>query len=114
MTKEEAAKADALLTTVRQMIADAAEGDPVLLFALRRRLFTRLMYWERGTPAERRKLQILKWRAQGGLCGLCGQAMEQKGAELDRTDPVLGYTAENTRLVHHACHREDQETKGFS
>lgn len=113
LTKDEAAKADALLTEVKAMVTDAAGGDLVLLFALRRRLFTRLMYWERSTPAERTKLKVVKHRAQGGLCAICGGPMDVKGSELDRADPVDGYTAENTRLVHHECHRKDQETKGF-
>lgn len=113
LTKDEAAKADALLAEVKAMVTDAAGGDPVLLFALRRRLFSRLMYWERSTPTERTKLKAAKHKAQGGLCAICGDLVELKGSELDRADPVDGYTADNTRLVHHACHRQDQETKGF-
>lgn len=113
LTKEEAATANGLLTRVKAMVEDAASGDPVLLFALRRRLFIRLMYWERSTPAERTKLKADKWRDQDGRCAICGQPTERKGSELDRADPVLGYTAENTRLVHHACHRRDQEAKRF-
>lgn len=113
LTKDEAAKADALLTEVKSMVTEAAGDDPVLLFALRRRLFIRLMYWERGTPAERTKLKALKHKAQSGLCAMCGEPMEVKGSELDRTDALDGYTAENTRLVHHECHRNDQDAKGF-
>lgn len=113
LTKDEAAKADDLLAHVKEIVTDAAGGDAVLLFALRRRLFARLVYWERGTPAERTKLKAVKWQAQNGLFAMCGEAMDQKGAELDRADPVLGYTAENTRLVHHTCHRKDQEAKRF-
>jgi hypothetical protein len=113
LTKDEAAQADALLAEVKRMVTNAADGDPVLLFALRRRLFTRLMYWERSTPAERTKLKAAKWKAQRGLCTMCDEPMDVKGSELDRADPVDGYTAENTRLVHHACHRADQATKGF-
>jgi hypothetical protein len=44
---------------------------------------------------------------------MCEEPMDVKGSELDRADPVDGYTAENTRLVHHACHWADQATKGF-
>lgn len=113
LTREEAATADDLLAQIKGMVMDAAGGDLVLLFALRRRLFMRLMYWERSTPAERTKLKATKHKTQGGLCAICGEAMDVKGAELDRADPVDGYTAENTRLVHHLCHREDQKIKGF-
>ena len=90
-----------------------AGGDPVLLLALRRRLFIRLIYWERGTPAERTKLKAVKHEAQGGLCALCAKPMDMKGSELDRADPVEGYTAENTRLVLHSCHQANQAAKGF-
>jgi hypothetical protein len=113
LTREEAAKADELLNRVKEQVRDAAGGDPVLLFALRRRLYARLMYWERGAPGERTKLKKEKWQTQNGLCAICDQALELKGSELDRADPVLGYTASNTRLVHHTCHRTDQEAKGF-
>ena len=112
LTKDEALKADALLASVKAMVTEAAGGDPVLLFGLRRRLFARLMVWERGTSGDRRRLQTLKWRAQNGRCAICGKPMKQKGAELDRTDALSGYTVENTRLVHHTCHRKDQEPKG--
>jgi len=76
-------------------------------------LIARLMYWVCSTPAERSKLKAAKWKAQRGLCAMCDKPMDVKGSELDRADPVDGYTAENTRLVHHACHRADQATKGF-
>ncbi len=102
-----------MLARTKAMIEEAAAGDPILLFALRRRLFIRLMYWERGTPAERTKLKAAKWAAQDGRCDICKEPVDRKGSELDRDNPVLGYTLENTRLVHHACHRRDQEAKGF-
>lgn len=114
LTAAEIAQADAILTRVKNDITTAAQGDPVLLFALRRRTFIRLMYWERSTPAERRKLQRIKFAEQEGRCAICGKAMEQAGAELDRLDPVPGYTVENTRLVHHACHVADQKAKGYA
>lgn len=66
----------------------------MLLFALRRRLFTLLMYWERNTPAERTKIKAAKWKAQRGLCAICDEPMDVKGSELDRADPVDGYTAD--------------------
>lgn len=113
LTKEEAAQADEMLARVKGMVEEVAAGDPVLVFAHRRRLWIRLMIWERGTAAERTKLKARKWEQQDGLCAICGEPMPQKGSELDRADPVLGYTAENTRLVHHVCHRSDQEAKGF-
>ena len=91
-----------------------AGDDAELLFALRRRLYTRLMHLERGTPMHRTKLKRLKWKAQEGRCAICDKAMDQKGSELDRTKASDGYTMENTRLVHHECHVADQAAKGFS
>ena len=114
LTPDEAIQADAILTRVKADITQAAGDDTVLLFALRRRTFARLMYWERGTPAQRTKLKALKHLEQSGICMLCGKPMDVKGSELDRNDPVLGYTVENTRLLHHACHVEDQKRKGFA
>ncbi len=114
LTKDEAKIADAILERVKADIIEAAGGDPVLLFALRRRTFIRLGYWERGTPAHRRKVQAAKWAEQDGRCAICGEPLEQHGAEMDRVDPVLGYNAENVRVVHHACHVADQAAKGYS
>ncbi len=113
LNREEAARANELLDRTKDLVREAAGDDPVLLFALRRRLYTRLMHWERGTPAERTKLKQQKWQAQRGQCAMCGEQVELKGSELDRSDPILGYTEANTRLVHHTCHRSDQEAKGF-
>ena len=112
LTRDEASKADILLAEIKAMVVDAAEGDPVLLFALRR-LYTRLMYCERITLDERTKLKAMKHKSQAGLCAICKEAMDIKESELGRGDPVNGYTAENTRLVHHLCHRRDQEIKKF-
>lgn len=114
LTPAEAATADAILDRVKADIKAAAGNDPVLLFALRRRTFSRLMHWERGTPAERRKLQKLKYAEQNGRCGRCGEQMDVQGSELDRKDPVDGYTVQNTRLLHHDCHVKEQQEKGFS
>jgi hypothetical protein len=114
LTSEEAQKAEVLLKEVLAKLAELAAGDSQLLFALRRRLFTRLSYAERGDPRHRKKLKDLKWKEQRGICALCPAELPITGAELDRLDPVLGYTSENTRLVHHECHRKQQEERGFS
>ena len=100
LTKDEAAVADKLLAETKAAIEEAAGGDPILLFALRRRLFIRLMYWERGTPAQRTKLKAEKWKAQDGLCAICGASLTQKGSELDRADPVS-----STLAIHEAWQR---------
>ena len=89
-------------------------GDADLLFALRRKLAKDLGYLERGVPMFRRKLKAQKRKEQNGLCAVCLKPLPEKGAELDRFEAKLGYTAQNTRLVHHECHIEDQEKKKYA
>lgn len=114
LTEPEIAGLNALQERVVADLKGMAGEDEVLLFAMRRRLYTRLMYMERGTPAHRTKLKADKWQQQNGLCKLCHKPVDQKHSELDRADPVKGYTRDNTRLVHHDCHVEDQRRKGFA
>ena len=68
--------------------------------------------------AERTKLKAAKWKPQNGVCALCGDAVEQKGSELDPADPILGYTTENFSLAtppcHPACHRTDKKQNASS
>lgn len=113
LTKDEVEKLDGLLHTIRSELSAFAEGDSELLFAFRRRLLVKLTHDERGTPAQRNKLKVLKWKEQSGICPLCSQPMPQKYAELDRFSASAGYTPENTRLVHHECHIEDQARKRY-
>ena len=100
-----------------KLLADLAlvsQGDPRLLWALRRKLAKELTYLERSTPAVRTKLKAMKWQEQKGVCSICGESMPQKGCELDRTEAYLGYVASNVRLVHHDCHVKDQASKGYA
>jgi hypothetical protein len=62
----------------------------------------------------RRILKLKKMIAQKGLCAKCGKELPERGSELDRIKAMDGYTEKNTRLVHHECHRESQEEKGFA
>ena len=84
-----------------------------MLHQMRRYVAKRLEFDERGTPTMRRKLHELKWKRQMGICALCPDPLPERGAELDRLIATQGYTEENTRLVHHDCHRKAQEAKGF-
>ncbi len=113
LTSPEIAILDRLQASTVEALDVMAAGYPELLFALRRRLFTRLMHIERGTPAHRNKLKAERWQGQQGLCAMCNGPMEQKGSELDRLVAWKGYTTENTRLVDHDCHVADQKRKGF-
>ena len=85
-----------------------------MLWALRRKLTKELMYLERSTPAARTKVKMKKWIEQRGICPVCSQLLPEKNAELDRFDAFLGYTAANTRLVHHDCHIAEQAKNRYA
>ena len=117
LTANERDSATSLLQNVLKKIERLSAGDPELLFALRRRLIVKLTHAERGTPAQRNRLKKQKYLAQNGVCPLChGRKgpLPLKYAELDRKVASLGYTMENTRLVHHECHIDDQGKKSFT
>lgn len=114
LTPEQSEAANALLDHVRNRLKEMSDGDERLHFSLRRRIYVRLSYDERGNPMHRKKLKDRKWKEQRGKCANCGCDLPIAGAELDRTDAVLGYTPENTKLLCHACHRKQQEERGFT
>jgi len=103
-----------LIGDVRSQLEKVTSGDKSLLWALRRKLAKELIYEERGTPTQRTKLKAIKRVEQNGICILCQNPLPTKGAELDRFEAMLGYTAENTRLVCHSCHIADQQRKGYA
>lgn len=103
-----------LFKKIKEELDVLSAGDPDLLFALRRKLVKDLGYLERGVPMMRVRLKAQKMKEQEGLCAVCGKALPEKGSELDRFEAKLGYTPENTRLVHHDCHIEDQSKKKYS
>lgn len=51
---------------------------------------------------------------QKGLCPLCNELLPERGAVLDRTRAVDGYSAENTRLIHAACDVAYQAAKSYA
>jgi len=103
-----------LFKKTKEELDRLSSGDADLMFALRRKLSKELMYLERGVPIIRVKLKAQKRKEQNGLCAVCMKALPEKGAELDRFEAKLGYTAQNTRLVHHECHIEDQTKKKYA
>ncbi len=114
LNPEQSELANALLDYVRQQLNDLSGGDSKLLHHLRRRIYLKLTFDERGRQAMRRKLKDQKWKEQRGKCAICSEDLPETETELDRRDPYGGYTKENTRLVHHACHRRQQAERGFS
>lgn len=103
-----------LFKRTKEELERSAAGDADLLFALRRKLAKELGYLERGVPMKRMKLKAHKRKEQDGLCTICMKPLPVKGAELDRFEAKLGYTAQNTRLVHHECHIAEQTNKGYA
>ena len=55
-----------ILENVRESIAKEAGGDPLLEFGLRRYVYVRLSYDERGNPLQRRKLKVRLFDRQQG------------------------------------------------
>lgn len=104
---------DGLLEEVRERLDELSGADRELLFAYRRRIYLRLTHDERGTPAHRKKLKRAKMLEQDGKCQICGLPLPSTEAELDRFVASAGYTPENTQLVHHQCHRDQQRDRGF-
>jgi hypothetical protein len=113
LTEAESKKANTLLESIRSKLQVMGAGDPELLFAIRRRVYIRLMHDERGKPAQRRKLKKLKWAQQKGLCAFCKKKLPLLRSELDRLKAVAGYTPRNTRLVHAKCHHAQQAKQGY-
>src|SRR6266851_5692997 len=108
LTSDELKYATELLVEIRERLISLAAGDPLLLFAYRRKIAKELGYDERGKPGTRGKLKALKWGLQNRKCAHCGEEMPLKYSELDRKNAADGYTEENTDLVHAKCHQERQ------
>ena len=114
LTPDQLNLARALLDEVRARLVDLSNGDKELLFAYRRKLAKELSYDERSKPMERRRLKQFKMKEQGGICPLCKEALPERGAVLDRTRAIDGYTPENTRLIHADCDTAQQAAKGYT
>lgn len=111
---EELKRANELLAEIRTRLKEIAGGDPLLLFAYRRKVVKELGYDERGKPGARGKLKALKWGQQNGKCTHCGEDLPLRYSDLDRKNAVEGYTPENTELVHAKCHQLRQAAKGYT
>jgi hypothetical protein len=103
-----------LFQHTKEELERLSDGNARLLWALRRKLTKELLYLERSTPAARTKLKMKKWIEQRGICPVCSRLLPEKNAELDRFDAFLGYTFENTRLVHHDCHIAEQAKNKYA
>jgi hypothetical protein len=114
LTPDELKRANQLLADFRERLTTLAAGDPLLLFAYRRKIAKELGYDERGKSGTRKQLKALKWGQQQGKCAHCEDDLLLAYSELDRKDAATGYTIENTELVHGKCHQERQAAKGYA
>ena len=110
---DELKRANLLLAQTRKKLKSLSAGDPLLLFAYRRKVIKELGYDERGKPGVRARLKALKFGSQNGKCVHCGEELPLKYSELDRKNAADGYTAANTELVHAKCHQDRQQAKGY-
>jgi hypothetical protein len=69
-------QANELPKEIREKLTVLADGDPLLLFAYRRKIAKELQYDERGKPGDRRKVKAIKWGQQNGKCTHCGKELE--------------------------------------
>jgi hypothetical protein len=111
---DELKRANELLSDIRERLANLAAGDPLLLFAYRRKVVKELGYDERGKPGVRAQLKALKWGHQNGKCAHCSDELPLKYSELDRKNAADGYNPENTELVHAKCHQARQAAKRYT
>lgn len=114
LTDEQLKAVRCLLDDVCARLEQIAAGNEKILFHARRYLQKRLEFGERSTPGKRSKLKLTLMAKQQGKCPECGEPLPARDSELDRANAVLGYTEENCRLVHHACHRRLQAARNYS
>jgi hypothetical protein len=114
LNPNELKKANLLLDYIREKIKELADSDKELVFAYRRKIFKELIYDERSTPAERKRLKKLKYETQNGLCEICRNQLPEKYTVLDRFQAINGYVPENTRLICQDCDTKEQSKKSYS
>jgi hypothetical protein len=114
LNADELNRANELLVEIRERLTNLAAGNPLLLFAYRRKIAKELGYDERGKPGVRKQLKALKWGQQQGKCAHCQEDLPLRYSELDRKNAADLYTAENTELVHAKCHQLRQAAKRYT
>ncbi len=103
-----------LYQSVTARLQELSGGESDLLWALRRKLAKSLIYDERGTPMQRRRLKLLKREEQQGLCAVCREPLPERDAILDRSEAMRGYTLENTRVLCRDCDLRIQTERNFA
>ena len=113
LNKSQLQQAKELLNEIRNKIKTIANSDPDLIFAFRRKIRKELMYDERSTPVQRRRLKDLMWEEQKGICSVCGKELPPKYAVLDRAEAIKGYVEENVRLICPDCDKKIQQERRY-
>lgn len=62
----------------------------------------------------RRRLKVLKRAEQDGKCPICDEPLPLTYAVLHRLSGMLGYTKENTRLIHQDCDTKTQASRRYT
>jgi hypothetical protein len=100
-----------LYESVTSQLQERSKGDAELLWDLRRKFAKSLIYDERGTPMQRRRLKLLKRAAQQGLCAIRHEPLPDRDYVLDRFEAMSGYTLENARVICRTCDFRAQSGK---
>jgi ribosomal protein L44E len=103
-----------LIAEVRDRLGKLCGNDPVLFWALRRKLAKELTYDERGKPMHRKALKVKKRLEQNDRCATCSCELPESNVVLDRLNAMDGYTAENTRLICRDCDYKIQTERKFA
>ncbi len=113
LNKSQLKQAKELLSEIRDKIKTLANNDSSLVFAFRRKIRKELMYDERSTPVQRKKLKDLMWKKQKGICPICGKELPLKYAVIDRAEAIKGYVEENVRLICPDCDKNIQQERRY-
>jgi len=113
LSKSQLQQAKELLDEIRGKIKALANNDRELIFAFRRKVRKELMYDERSTPIQRRKLKDLMWKKQKGICPECGNKLPLKYSVLDREEAIKGYVENNVELICPDCDKKRQRGRGY-
>ena len=114
LTPDELVIANDLLAKIRTDIELHSDGDPDLLFALRRKVAKELVYDERSKPMVRRALKNRMRMIQDGKCPVCCESLPEKYCVLDRLNAADGYVEANVRLICEPCDRQVQQERAYS
>lgn len=113
LNKEQQIKASKLIDQIRESIITLADNNPELIFAFNRKVSKMLVYDERSSPYERRKLKKIMRLKQHNICPICSKELPSTYSVLDRNEALKGYTEDNVKLICEDCDRKIQKERGY-